>query len=141
MTIQANTTPATFYERESRSLYFVGENAQVGSQAGQRLTQASLTDGTLLERLNAYVAEQGDGDLLLWVQTAQGPLPQGKAAWTPFTDVDNPFMANVVAWAVEAGVTTGTSANTFSPNDTCTRAQIATFLYRYFSQEDPLFWQ
>ena len=63
------------------------------------------------------------------------------SAPAPFTDVDNPFMANVVAWAVEAGVTTGTSANTFSPNDTCTRAQIATFLYRYFSQEDPLFWQ
>ena len=35
-----------------------------------------------------------------------------------------------VSWAVENGITTGTSGNRFSPADTCTRAQIVTFLYR-----------
>ena len=35
-----------------------------------------------------------------------------------------------VAWAVQQGITKGTSETTFSPNETCTRAQIVTFLYR-----------
>ena len=35
-----------------------------------------------------------------------------------------------VLWAVEKGITTGTSATTFSPDVPCTRAQIVTFLYR-----------
>lgn len=37
-----------------------------------------------------------------------------------------------MSWAVEQGITNGTSATTFSPNQTCTRAQIVTFLHRYF---------
>ncbi|WP_164510377.1 leucine-rich repeat protein [Agathobaculum sp. Marseille-P7918] len=38
-----------------------------------------------------------------------------------------------VQWAVERNITTGTSASTFSPNETCTRAQVVTFLYRDFA--------
>ena len=40
------------------------------------------------------------------------------------------YYADAVAWAVESGITNGTSADTFSPNDTCTRAQTVTFLAR-----------
>ena len=50
-----------------------------------------------------------------------------------FTDVTaDAFYADAVAWAVESGVTNGTSASTFSPNNGCTRAQIVTFLYRTY---------
>lgn len=50
-----------------------------------------------------------------------------------FTDVPkHAFYADAVDWAVEVGVTKGTTAKTFSPNDKCIRAQIVTFLYRYF---------
>ena len=35
-----------------------------------------------------------------------------------------------VRWAVEKGITKGTTDKTFSPNDSCTRGQIVTFLYR-----------
>ena len=38
--------------------------------------------------------------------------------------------AQAVAWAVQQGITAGTSATTFSPDVTCTRGQIVTFLYR-----------
>ena len=49
----------------------------------------------------------------------------------PFADVaDNAYYAEAVKWAVLEGVTSGTTATTFSPNDSCTRAQIVTFLYR-----------
>ena len=48
-----------------------------------------------------------------------------------FTDVDSgAYYAGAVAWAVEKGVTAGTTASTFSPGNTCTRGQIVTFLYR-----------
>ena len=48
-----------------------------------------------------------------------------------FTDVPaGAAYAQAVAWAVEKGVTDGTSATTFSPDATCSRGQIVTFLYR-----------
>lgn len=55
--------------------------------------------------------------------------PSAKAA--SFTDVSaGSEYASAVAWAVEQGVTAGTSATTFSPDSVCTRGQIVTFLYR-----------
>lgn len=48
-----------------------------------------------------------------------------------FTDVsDSASYARAVAWAVSTGITSGTSATTFSPDIICTRGQIVTFLYR-----------
>ena len=48
-----------------------------------------------------------------------------------FTDVPaNSWYAGAVAWAVEQGITSGTSDTTFSPNVSCTRAQMMTFLWR-----------
>ena len=49
----------------------------------------------------------------------------------PFTDVNaGSYYEKAVIWAAEAGVTAGTSATAFSPNSTCTRGQVVTFLYR-----------
>ena len=49
----------------------------------------------------------------------------------PFTDVPtDAYYAASVQWAAGAGITAGTSADQFSPNAPCTRAQIVTFLYR-----------
>lgn len=38
---------------------------------------------------------------------------------------------DAIAWAVEQGITNGTSETTFSPSNLCTRGQIVTFLHRY----------
>ena len=52
-----------------------------------------------------------------------------------FTDVAaGDFYAEAVAWAVENGVTNGTTDSTFSPSNGCTRAQIVTFLFRTYNQ-------
>lgn len=52
---------------------------------------------------------------------------------TAFIDVPtNSDYADAVKWAVEVGITSGTGADTFSPNQSCTRGQIVTFLYHYF---------
>lgn len=55
----------------------------------------------------------------------------GTAAPTGFTDVAaSAYYADAVAWAVKEGITNGTSTTTFSPDRTCTRGQIITFLWR-----------
>jgi len=69
----------------------------------------------------------------LW-RAAGSPAP--KSTVNPFTDVQaGAYYETAVLWAVENGITNGTTATTFSPNATCTRAQIVTFLWR--SQKSP----
>ena len=64
----------------------------------------------------------------LW-RAAGSPEPKTMKG---FDDVaSNAYYAKAVAWAVENGITTGTSASKFSPNDPCTRTQAVTFLFRY----------
>ena len=63
----------------------------------------------------------------LW-RAAGSPSANGTS---PFTDVQpGDYWYDAVLWAVSNGITTGTSVTTFSPNDTCTRGQTVTFLYR-----------
>lgn len=66
---------------------------------------------------------------MLWRAAGQ-PTAGGTAN---FTDVPaDSYYANAVSWAVEGGITTGIGGGRFDPNSTCTRAQIATFLYRLY---------
>ena len=56
-----------------------------------------------------------------------------------FVDVkDSAYYAMAVQWAVENGITSGTSATTFSPDQVCTRAQIVTFLWRAAGSPAPV---
>ena len=62
--------------------------------------------------------------------------PAAKSAVMPFTDVKaGSYYETAVLWAVENGITKGSSETMFSPDATCTRAQIVTFLWR--SQKSP----
>ena len=62
--------------------------------------------------------------------------PAAKSAVMPFTDVKaGSYYYDAVLWAVENGITKGTSDTMFSPDATCSRAQIVTFLWR--SQKSP----
>ena len=57
--------------------------------------------------------------------------PEPKTSTMPFTDVKaGSYYYDAVLWAVEQGITAGTSATTFAPDLNCSRAQIVTFLYR-----------
>lgn len=86
-------------------------------------------DGSIENKGGSYDAKSGcfifETDhlsryLLVHVEQAMG-----------FTDVPaNAWYAGAVAWAVEQGITSGTSDTTFSPNVSCTRAQMVTFLWR-----------
>ena len=64
----------------------------------------------------------------LW-RAAGSPAPKTKVM--SFTDVPSgSYYETAVLWAMEQGITKGTSDTAFSPNASCTRAQIVTFLWR-----------
>ena len=66
---------------------------------------------------------------MLW-RAAGSPAAQ---SGTAFQDVAaGSYYGDAVAWAVENGITAGVGGGRFDPNSTCTRAQIATFLYRLY---------
>ena len=68
----------------------------------------------------------------LW-RAAGSPEPKGMSS---FVDVSaDAYYAKAVAWAVEQGIVSGTSATTFSPDAICTRAQSVAFLYRAFGEK------
>ena len=108
-----------------------------------RQNDADLSGGaTWFENAQNWAKEKGISDganpngtinraqmvTMLW--RAVGQPAAGSAA--NFTDVSaDAYYAQAVSWAVENGITTGVGGGRFDPNATCTRAQIATFLYRY----------
>ena len=112
-----------------------------------RQADADLTGGaTWYENAQNWAKEKGISDgtnpngtinraqmvTMLW--RAMGQSAVGSAA--NFTDVPaDSYYAQAVAWAVENGITTGTGNGKFSPDNTCTRAQIAVFLYRNYQSK------
>ena len=70
------------------------------------------------------------GQVVTFLWRAMG-CAEPKSANNPFSDVaGGDYFYKAVLWAVEKGITDGTSATTFSPNDPCTRAHVVTFLHR-----------
>ena len=69
------------------------------------------------------------GQVMTFIWRAENsPIENGK---TQFSDVhSNDYYNHAIAWAVNHGVTAGVGANKFGPNQSCTRAQIVTFLWR-----------
>jgi len=87
----------------------------------------SATDYKVMER----PCTRADVVFYLWKLEGMPP----KTVMSVFRDVNaDSQYAQAVSWAVENKITNGTSANTFSPDEGCARAQIVTFLYRYLKQ-------
>ncbi len=69
--------------------------------------------------------------IVTFMYRAAGSPELAKDAANPFSDVsDSSVYYNAILWAVEKKITTGVTETTFVPNDTCTRAQAVTFLFR-----------
>ena len=88
-----------------------------------------ITTGTSATTFNPNgICTRAQAVTFLW--RAAGS-PAAKSAGMPFTDVKaGSYYYDAVLWAVEQGITKGTSDTTFSPDATCSRAQIVTFLWR-----------
>ena len=84
--------------------------------------------GALEPSAGRFAPSGGSRSAFLW-RAAGEPEPKGSAA--QFTDViPGSYYEKAVAWAIGQGITKGTTEETFSPNDTVTRAQVVTFLHR-----------
>lgn len=71
--------------------------------------------------------------VMLWRAAGK---PEAKSPQNPFEDVkQTDYFYRAVMWAVEAGITSGTSETTFGPNENTTRAQVVTFLWRFMGKE------
>ena len=93
-----------------------------------------VTTGVSASRFDPNgVCTRAQAVTFLW-RAAGSPAPRSRTM--PFTDVPaGSYYYDAVLWAVENGITKGTSDTTFSPDDTCTRAQIVAFLWR--SEKSP----
>jgi len=93
-----------------------------------------VTTGVSASRFDPNgVCTRAQAVTFLW-RAAGSPAPRSRTV--PFTDVPvGSYYYDAVLWAVENGITKGTINTRFSPNDTCTRAQIVAFLWR--SEKSP----
>ena len=98
------------------------------------VVERGITTGVSANRFDPNgVCTRAQAVTFLW-RAAGNPKPETRAM--PFTDVPaGSYYYDAVLWAVENGITKGTSDTTFSPDDTCSRAQIVTFLWR--SEKSP----
>ena len=89
---------------------------------------AGITGGVSQDRFGSGdPCTRGQIVTFLW-RAAGSPAPKGQVS---MTDVPaDAYYSTAVAWAVENGIASGTSANLFSPDAPCTRAQAVTFLWR-----------
>ena len=93
-----------------------------------------ITTGASASRFDPNgICTRAQAVTFLW-RIAGSPAPRLRTM--PFTDVPaGSYYYDAVLWAVENGITEGTSDTTFSPNMTCSRAQIVAFLWR--SEKSP----
>lgn len=136
--ITNGTTPTTFGPGStctvSHILTFLWRaNGRPGDEGDERAAVTAWANGLGIDTsdLNAPCT-RANAVTYMW-KAAGSPEPAETAS---FTDVaaDAPY-ASAVSWAVEQGVTKGTSDTAFSPYDTCTRGQIVTFLCRQLDPE------
>ena len=96
-------------------------------------TETGLTEGKHCETCGKVLVEQKEIPMLAhkFVDGQCTVCGAKDPNHNPFKDVaKNAYYYDAVQWAVRGGITVGTSADTFSPDEGCTRAQIVTFLYR-----------
>jgi hypothetical protein len=93
------------------------------------LVEAGITTGTTPTTFSPNnKVTRAETAVFLW-RNAGKPAPAGQQN---FTDVPTTNFANTaISWLVEAGITTGTTPTTFSPNNKVNRAEMAVFLWRY----------
>lgn len=121
---------ATFMEDNSMLNFFydVPNNAYF-YEAVKWAVKNGITDGV---GNNLFAPEQPctRAQIVTFLWRAAGS-PEPKGAASGMSDVvSGSYYEKAVAWAIENGITTGTTTTTFSPDVTCTRAQAVTFLAR-----------
>ena len=116
--VESIMTYSSFYGTIENGRYTESFSGTVGGDIiYSGAAEKSFRPGTFLHLGNYYIQLGDDSNV---IATVGG-----------FSDVkEGAYYADAVAWAIKNGITTGTSATTFSPDATCTTGQIITFLWR-----------
>ncbi len=124
VTVEASFVPAAdqpFVDVPASAYYYDAVNWAVSSGITNGTTETTFSPNNACTRAQMVT--------FLW-RSAGAPQPESGV--NPFTDVaDTAYYYDAVLWAVEQGITNGTTATTFSPNATVTRGQTVAFLWRY----------
>lgn len=114
------TNPVAFQDVHSSDYYYDAVRWAVEQKITSGVSERFFAPNESCTRAQAVT--------FLW-RACGSPTPATQS--NPFSDVaETDYYYEAVLWAVENGITKGTSAATFSPNESCTRAQIVTFLWR-----------
>ena len=130
MPASAVTVKATFMDDNTMLNFFVDVSASdYYYDAVLWAVENGITGGTSATTFDpSGNCTRAQAVTFLW-RAAGSPAPKTKVM--PFTDVPSGgYYHDAVLWAMEQGITKGTSDTAFSPNATCTRAQIVAFLWR-----------
>ena len=117
----------------------------LGIPAGQSIAtlifEAADPDDAVVTIVHKQVNNESEGCEHAWSDWSGNErecIVCGAVQVNPFVDVPtDSFYIDPVMWAVDEGVTTGTSETTFSPNEACVRAQAVTFLWRAVGSPEP----
>lgn len=113
--------------------YYAFAASPIGYDLGVPLDEVVMD--YITAELNGTITAEAYGETAGRITIADSVLPGPE---TGFVDVaPGAWYAEPVAWAVENGITTGTSDTTFGPGDSCTRAQMVTFLWRCAGEPAP----
>ena len=126
----ANVTVTAAFSKTQATVSFADVSSDsYCADAVKWAVENGVTNGTTAATFSPNAAcTRGQIVTFLW-RAAGSPAP--KTTVNPFTDVAaDAYYAKAVLWAVENGITNGTTATTFSPDAPCTRAQAVTFLFR-----------
>ncbi len=127
----------TDIEEDFDYLYVYDENGtEVGVYTGTELAGKTISITGRTVRIKLVSDDSGTAWGFKVISVVN---PDAKPAVTnPFTDVKkSDYFYDAVLWAVENGITGGTTASTFSPNQECTRQQVVMFLWRYAGKPEP----
>ena len=127
--VKENHTISVTFEKTSENPFIDVPDDAYYRDAVIWAAENGITTGTSATTFDPNgVCTRAQAVTFLW-RVAGKPAPESSTM--PFVDVaPNAYYYNAVLWAVENGITKGTSSTTFSPDQYCTRAQIVTFLWR-----------
>ena len=123
---KAKSTTCSFTDVDASAYYY---------EAVLWAVEAGITQGTSATTFSPDAICSRDQTVTFLWRASGKPDIKAASLTLPFVDIDqNAYYYDALLWVSETRITQGTSTTTFSPDDSCTRAQMVTFLYRSFAE-------
>ena len=141
---QVDTSPKTFAATSAAAPKFifaiVDDNDYDGYSSYVEVEESVywMSESGYVQLATEFKGTPGPGSKIIGTVGPDKPTPPTDPTVGGFTDVKTgDYFAEPVLWAVEKGITAGTSETTFSPNENCSVAQILSFLWRANGSPEP----